>query len=112
MLTKEGCPANVLAIKDALEVMDGRWKLLILIAISGGSSRFGQIARDVKGISDKMLSKELKALEANKLIIREVSGDMQETITYSITAHGISLEKLMQQLYTWGIEHRKLVIGS
>lgn len=112
MLTKDGCPSNVLAIKDALEVMDGRWKLPVLIAISQGYSRFGQLSKEVKGISDKMLSKELKALEANKLIERKVSGNETETVTYSITPHGISLEKLMENLYQWGMEHRRLIIGG
>src|SRR3954467_7607548 len=65
MLTREGCLYSVLAIKDALEALEGRWKLLILLSLSGGKKRFGQMAKEI-GMSDKSLSKELKMLEENK----------------------------------------------
>jgi DNA-binding HxlR family transcriptional regulator len=112
MLTREGCPHNVLAIKDALEALEGRWKLLIMLSLSTGNKRFTQISRDIQGITDKMLSKELKALEVNKLIKREVYDTFPPTVEYSITKHGKSLEKLLDELYNWGLEHRREVIGK
>ncbi|MDJ1473144.1 winged helix-turn-helix transcriptional regulator [Xanthocytophaga flava] len=111
MLTQDGgCPKSILAIKDAIETMDGRWKLPILISLSAGTKRFKEIAKDVQGISDKMLSKELKELELNKLITREVSE--LSVVEYSITEHGKSLEKVMKELYDWGLEHRRQIIGK
>ena len=71
MLTREGCPHKILAIKGALEALEGKWKLLIMISLSTGSKRFNEIARDLGNITDKMLSKELKTLEANKLVTRQ-----------------------------------------
>ncbi len=111
MLTDDGCPKNMLAIKDAIEVIDGKWKLLILICLSAESKRFNQVAKEVEGISDKMLSKELKALELNKLVKRDVADTSAATVEYSITEHGKSLGKVMKELYKWGLEHRKVVIG-
>lgn len=72
MLTTGGCPKTILSIKDALEALEGRWRLLILFALSSGSMRFGELSREVPGITDKMLAKELKSLEAHRLITREV----------------------------------------
>lgn len=112
MLTREGCPHSVLAIKDALDALEGRWKLLIMLSLSAGNKRFTEIAREVHGITDKMLSKELKSLEANKLISRNVYDSFPPTVEYAITKHGKSLEPLLEELYRWGQKHRKEVIGK
>jgi len=111
MLTSAECPKNMLAIKDALDVVDGKWRLLILIALAEESKRFSQISKEVTGISDKMLSKELQALEINKLIKKDVTNLFPAAVEYSITAHGKSLEQVMKELYRWGLEHRKEIIG-
>jgi DNA-binding HxlR family transcriptional regulator len=112
MLSKGGCPKTMLSISDALEAVEGRWKLLILFSLSAGPKRFTQIAREVNGITDKTLSKELKNLEANKLILREVYDTFPPTVEYSITPHGMSLEKVIDELHFWGLAHRKKVIGK
>ena len=112
MLSKGGCPKTMLSIKNALEAVEGRWKLLILFSLSESPKRFKQIARDVNGITDKTLSKELKSLEENKLITREVYNTFPPTVEYSITPHGLSLEKVIDELHFWGLAHRKKVIGT
>jgi DNA-binding HxlR family transcriptional regulator len=111
MLTQDGCPGNMLAIKDTVEMVYGKWKLLILVSLSKDSKRFKEISREVSGISDKMLSKELKDLEINKLVEKEVSDAYPSTPRYSITKHGLSLEKVMKELYDWGLQHRKEIMG-
>ncbi|WP_428657282.1 winged helix-turn-helix transcriptional regulator [Runella sp.] len=102
----------MLSIKDALEAVEGRWKLLILFSLSESPKRFKQIAREVSGITDKTLSKELKNLEANKLVVREVYDTFPPTVQYSITPHGLSLEKVIDELHFWGLAHRREVIGK
>lgn len=102
----------MLSIKDALEALEGRWKLLILFTLSEGPKRFRQISRDVGGITDKVLSKELKSLETNRLIERKVYDTFPPTVEYSITAHGLSLEKVLDELHFWGLTHRKKIIGK
>lgn len=111
MLTREGCPENILAIKDALDALEGRWKLLIMVALVNGNKRFKEIAREI-GITDKMLSKELKTLETYKLIKRHVYDTFPPTVEYSITAHGKSLDNVLESLSNWGKQHRKEVIGK
>jgi DNA-binding HxlR family transcriptional regulator len=112
MLSKGGCPKTMRSIKDALEAVEGRWKLLILFSLSAGPKRFTELAREVTGITDKTLSKELKSLEANQLILREVHDTFPPTVRYSITAHGLSLEKVIDELHFWGLAHRQHVIGK
>lgn len=112
MLSKGGCPKTMLSIKDAIEAVEGRWKLLILFSLSAGPKRFKQISKEVNGITDKTLSKELKSLEANKLVLREVYDTFPPTVEYSITTHGLSLEKVLDELHFWGLLHRKKVIGK
>src|SRR4051812_21156981 len=101
MLTKGGCPKTMLSIRDALEALEGKWKILILFSLSAAPKRFGQVAKEVSGITDKTLSKELKSLEANKLVIRNVYDTFPPTVEYSITPHGRSLEKVMEELHYW-----------
>jgi DNA-binding HxlR family transcriptional regulator len=112
MLTKNGCPKTTLSIKDALEALEGRWRLLILFSLSSGPKRFTQISKEMSGITDKTLSKELKSLEANKLLTREVFDTFPPTVEYTITAHGMSLENVLESLHYWGLKHRKEVIGK
>lgn len=112
MLTGRGCPKTALSIRDALEALEGRWKLLILFALSSGPRRFRQLATEVGGITDKTLSKELKNLEANQLIKRQVFDTFPPTVEYSITEHGASLEKVLEELHFWGLAHRQKIIGA
>ncbi|WP_462265102.1 winged helix-turn-helix transcriptional regulator [Mucilaginibacter sp.] len=99
------------SIKDALEALEGKWKLLVLFSLSAGPKRFTQIARELEGITDRTLSKELKSLEENKLITKTVHSTFPPVIEYAITQHGKSLEKVLDELHFWGLMHRKEVIG-
>lgn len=112
MLSNAGCPKTMLSIKDALDALEGRWKLLILFALAEKPKRFKQIAKEVQGITDKTLSKELKNMEANQLISRTVYDTFPPTVEYAITPHGLSLEKVLDELHFWGLLHRQQVIGK
>ncbi len=112
MLNNNNCPINALSIKDALEALEGRWKLLILFSLYSGPKRFKQIAKEIDRITDKTLSKELKNLEANKLIKRKVHDTFPPTVEYSITPHGMTLDKVIDELNHWGLAHRKEVMGE
>lgn len=100
------------AIKDALEVLGGTWKLPILVSLSHGTKRFKAIAKDVGGISDKMLSKELKDLEMNHLVTRTVYDTFSPTVEYSVTKHTHTLNDVMIVLSNWGRFHRNKIIGK
>ncbi|MDI9862973.1 helix-turn-helix domain-containing protein [Flectobacillus sp. DC10W] len=110
MINGIDCPKNIRSIKDTLETLQGKWKLLILFTLSSKPKRFKQISKDVKGISDKVLANELKSLETNTLITRTPIDTYPPTVEYSITPHGQSLQKVVEELHLWGIEHRKVIM--
>src|SRR5690606_25732500 len=103
---------DLLAVRDALEVLNGKWKLQILISILNGTKRFKEIAKEVDGISDRMLSKELKELEINELVRRKVIDAFPPIVEYSATSHTKSLHPVVDALKTWGYLHRKKIIGG
>lgn len=106
---KSECAKMMLPVQDALAILSGKWKLPILIALSFGSRRFRQIAAEIPGITDKMLSKELKDLEENHLITRKVHDTFPPAVEYAMTPHGRSINKLLNELRDWGVKHRKRV---
>ncbi|MGF7218136.1 DNA-binding HxlR family transcriptional regulator [Spirosoma lacussanchae] len=110
MLNGTTCPASLLSIKDALEVLEGKWKLLILFVLSSGPKRFSQLSREMNGISDRTLSKELKLLEINQLITRTVTNTPLPEVHYEITPHGRSLAAVLDELHKWGLLHRSEII--
>lgn len=106
----EPCTFKLKVLRDALEVIQGKWRLPIIISLTFGKKRFGEIKKDIKDISPKMLSQELKELEINKLISRTLYDTMPVTVEYALTPLGKSLNKSMDELIEWGIHFRKEVI--
>jgi len=109
--TSAECKSILLPVRDALQVLNGKWKIPIIAALTFGPKRFREIAREVHGITDRMLSKELKELEMNQLVRRTVYDSFPPTVEYAITPHGDSLKKLIEELKEWGIKHRKKITG-
>ena len=99
-------------IKDALEALSGKWKLPIMVALSSGPKRFKELSAEIGGITDKMLSKELKDLEMNLLVKRTVLDTFPPTVEYRWTAHSYTLGDVMKSLEAWGKLHRQAVIGG
>lgn len=108
---EKDCSKAMLSIKDALEAVSGSWKLLILYSLCSGPKRFTELKKEVIGITDKTLAKELKNLQTDKLVNRQVHDSMPVLIEYEITDHGRSLNKVLYELWNWGLAHRKEVIG-
>lgn len=102
----------ILPVRDALEILSGKWKLPIIIALSFGNKRFSEMAKEIPKITDKMLSKELRDLEANELVKRTVYNTVPVVVEYSMTEYGQSLEKVIMELRDWGLQHRKRIIGK
>jgi len=103
-------PRDLMAVKDALDALNGSWKLQILIVLFNGPKRFKEIVKEIDGISDKMLSKELKNLEENLLVKRTVHETFPPKVEYNITEHTRTLKGLITELMNWGKLHRKAII--
>ena len=106
------CQHKLMASRDAMEVIQGKWRIPIIIALTFDKKRFGEIQRDIVDISPKMLSQELKALEENKIITRVLYDSMPVTVEYSLTPLGKSMHKLLDEILAWGTHFRKEVIGK
>lgn len=101
------------AVQDSMDVLNGKWKISIISSICYyNKRRFTEISKDVVGISNRMLSKELKELEFNQLIKRTVLDTQPVTVQYELTKHGQSLQTIINNLTAWGVEHRRKIIGS
>lgn len=101
------------AIQDSMDVLSGKWKISIISSICYyNKRRFSDILNDVVGISNKMLSKELKELEVNKIVSRTVLETQPITVQYELTEHGKTLQTIINNLSEWGQSHRKEIIGK
>lgn len=106
------CLSEMLPVRDAIDVINGKWKLMILISISSGNNRFREIERSVPKITSKVLAKELKDLEEHHLIKRTVYDETPVLIEYTTTTYSKTLQPVIEVLRDWGINHRKKAMGK
>jgi DNA-binding HxlR family transcriptional regulator len=101
------------AVQYAMDVLNGKWKISIITSICCYSKRrFSDILNDIEGISNRMLSKELKELEINKLVKRTILDTQPITVQYELTDHGLTLKTIINDLTDWGFKHRKKIVGK
>ncbi|REC59765.1 transcriptional regulator [Chryseobacterium pennae] len=106
-IEKKPCDNAYLAIHDTLYVIGGKWKLVILGAlVTTGSKSFGELSKMID-ISPRILSKELRELELNKLITRKVLDTKPIMTEYSVTPYAESLRELINIMISWGYQHRE-----
>ena len=100
---------EVRALQDTIYVIGGKWKLPIINSICNGNKRFREIERSIPGITTRMLSRELKEMEMNKLITRTVYADSPVLIEYESTAYCKTFSPVIMAMINWGREHNKTV---
>ena len=93
-------------IKDFTEIISGKWKLPILITLFEKPYKFKELSRKLY-ISPRMLTRELQDLEMNKLITRTVHDTKPATVEYAVTKTGLTLNKVILVMGSWGISYRK-----
>jgi DNA-binding HxlR family transcriptional regulator len=102
----------MLPMRDTLELLSGKWKILIVMVLAvRGRSRFMELRREIEGITPKMLSKELRDLEQNQLVTRTVLPTTPVSVEYELTAYGDTLEPLILAIRDWGVTHRERMTG-
>jgi len=89
----------------ALEAIGGKWNLICLYWLGGGTRRFNELRRLMPDISQKVLSATLRTLEANGLVTRTVFAEVPPRVEYCISAHGESVRPLIEAVRTWGRRH-------
>ena len=97
---KTQCPVTA-----TLQLIGGRWKTIILYTLTAGTKRFGEIAVRIPDISRKVLTEQLKELEADGLILREQYKEIPPRVEYSLTGMGKSLSSVFREMEIWGTEN-------
>ncbi|MBM4268949.1 MAG: helix-turn-helix transcriptional regulator [Deltaproteobacteria bacterium] len=95
-----GCPTEV-----TLEVISGRWKVMVIYWLLRGERRFNQLQRDLAGITHRTLAKQLKEMEADGLVERRDYGEIPPRVEYPLTELGRSLEPVLLAMHAWAERH-------
>lgn len=112
MATKKAhcdCLETIKPVRDALDVINGKWKLPIIISVGVGNERFTEIQESIPGITPKVLAKELKELEQHQLVKRIITDGYPVKITYKIEPYADTLTPIIYSLKDWGVNHRKKI---
>lgn len=92
-----------------LEIIGGKWKLVILKNLFEGTKRFGQLKRAMPHITQRVLTRQLRELEEDGLVSRKVYPEVPPKVEYSLTEIGESLEAIVRQVDEWGAWYRRQV---
>ena len=104
------CAASLLALEDTLYVIGGKWKLKIITALRDkGNMRFNELQRTITGISARVLSNELKDLEMNGFISRNVYTKTPVVVEYELTGYSDTLHDVLCAMVQWGTMHRNKI---
>jgi len=95
------------AVETALDLIDGKWKGVILFHLQAGTQRFGELRRRMPGITQRMLTKQLRALEEDKLVTRKVYAEVPPRVEYTLSELGESLRPVIDILKAWGEGHQQ-----
>lgn len=92
-----------------LDVIGGKWKPLLVYLVSQGVNRFSTLEKQLPGISRKVLASQLRELESDGLLSREIFAEVPPRVEYSLTEKGASLMEVLMPVYEWGarnLQHR------
>lgn len=107
--TIESCSKAKMAIRDTLDVVGGKWKLVLISVLRSGKKGFNELSREA-GISPRILSKELQELEMNGLVSRKVCDTKPITVQYELTEYSHSLNDVLVAMEKWGYQHRNRIV--
>ena len=100
---------EIQALQDTIYVVGGKWRLLIINSICNGNRRFREIQRSIPGLTTKMLSRELKDMQANQLIKRTLTGTAPVLVEYQETDYCLSFGGIILEMISWGKMHRERI---
>jgi DNA-binding HxlR family transcriptional regulator len=111
-MTTEEVAKKIKFVEDTLYVMGGKWKLPIIIALYHGSNRFKDLKTCIPKITSRVLSKELKDLETNQMVLRTVYNTSPVKVEYTLTDYCFTLKDIVIAMEKWGENHRKKISGK
>ena len=96
-------------VRPAIDVVDGKWKPIVVNALKAGRLRFGQLRRHAPEASRKVLTEQLRELEGDQIISRRMFGEKWERVEYELTPYGQTLVPVLTLMAKWGRKHKKLM---
>lgn len=107
--TKElpACP-----VETTLTLIGDKWKVLILRDLMSGTKRFGELKKSIGTVSQKVLTAQLRDMEANGLVHRDVYAEVPPRVEYSLTELGQSLKPMLDAMWNWGEDYKNSVTGN
>jgi DNA-binding HxlR family transcriptional regulator len=112
IIAQKQCKAKSLALRDAITLLTGKWKICILRNLSFGTMRFKDLLETVEGISPRVLTRELRELETNYLITRTINNSRPVTVSYALTTHAKETQYVVDALIKFGEKHRNKIKES
>lgn len=107
MLTKEELPEC--AVATTVQVIGSKWKLLILRNLLQRPWRFNELKKDLSGISQKVLTDSLRAMEADGIIDRTVYAEVPPRVEYTLNELGETLRPILDAMAAWGMDYQEMV---
>ena len=108
MLTKEEMPACPVA--TTVQLIGSKWKLLIMRNLLARPWRFNELRKDLRGISQKVLTDSLRSMEEDGIIIRTVYAEVPPRVEYTLSELGYSMKPIMDSMEQWGLNYQKKVL--
>ncbi|MEE0546435.1 MAG: helix-turn-helix domain-containing protein [Peptococcaceae bacterium] len=105
MQTSDAYPAC--PVETTLTLIGNKWKVLILRDLLSGTKRFSELKRSLNGVSQKVLTTQLRAMEADGLVHREVFAEVPPRVEYSLTELGRSLKPILDAMVEWGTAYKE-----
>jgi DNA-binding HxlR family transcriptional regulator len=103
------CKSEIVPIMDALYIINGKWRIPIILTLMEGNKRFSEIQKEVQKITSKVLANELKEMELNGFLEKKTDDQSRAKTEYQLTNYSSSLEPIIKSLSDFGIRHRKKI---
>lgn len=103
------CKSEIVPIMDALYIINGKWRISIVLTLMEGNKRFSEIQKEVQKITSKVLADELKEMELNGFLEKKTDGQNRAKTEYQLTDYSSSLEPIIKSLRDFGLQHRKKI---
>jgi len=97
-------------VRTTVDVIEGKWKPIILFALKGGPRRYGELRREVPEAAQKVLTEQLRELEADGILARKIKTGKRPEVLYSMTSYGRTLMPILSAMAGWGKRHRAVVM--
>ena len=99
-------------VETTLTLISDKWKVLILRDLMTGTKRFSELKKSLTGISQKVLTAQLRQMEASGLVMRKVYAEVPPRVEYSLTALGGSLQPVLSAMHDWGMAYKKRLLKA